>query len=151
MLKTTAVAFRPATEADAAELLRWRNDPITRYFRPRANIVTMEEHLAWLKRRQASPSKVYIFERDNIPMGNITLDVEDGRCEIGWIVAPEHRRKGVASDMARMALLNVPEGHEPWAKMRRDNIASQKVAEAIGMRRIRRDGDMVIYGRPLGI
>src|SRR5262245_46010999 len=96
--------LRLATEADLGELLRWRNDPETRHFRNDPRVIGPDEHAAWLKRRQQSESRVHIYEYAGQPAGNITLDVSARGYELGWIIAPEWRGRGIGKAMVMAAL-----------------------------------------------
>jgi RimJ/RimL family protein N-acetyltransferase len=139
-------SLRLAVETDLPELLRWRNDEITRRFRNDDRLVQPDEHRAWFARRQASDSKIYIFEFDSIPRGNITLDVDEHGTEVGWIVAPEHRNKGLAKAMVVASIPKCPT--KPiWAKTRVDNIASVHVALGSGFERDfeRDEGEMIYF------
>ena len=124
--------LRPATEGDATELLRWRNDPVTRHFRNDPRVVSHDEHIAWLTRRQVSDSKVYVFDAPE-PVGNITLNVDARGTEIGWIIAPEHRRRGLARQMLLAAIETIIDRSKPvWAKIRIDNTSSIQLALSCG-------------------
>lgn len=144
-------ALRLAGEVHAAELLRWRNDPETRLYRDDPKIIEPDEHLSWLRRRQASRSRVFIFFNECTPVGNVTIDTDDikKRVEIGWIVAPEWRRKGLGRAMIEFALPAVtPPNYRPWAKVREDNTASLRVALATGFVESGKIGNMVHFDHP---
>jgi UDP-2,4-diacetamido-2,4,6-trideoxy-beta-L-altropyranose hydrolase len=142
------VALRLATEADLAELLRWRNDPETRHFRNDSRLIEPDEHTAWLERRQRSESRVHICEYAGQPVGNITLDVSARGCELGWIIAPEWRGRGIGKAMVMAAIKVMPFDQPLWCKMRDDNIASSRLAESCGFRLRGRDGAMLILELP---
>ncbi len=141
-------ALRLATEADLSELLRWRNDPETRHFRNDPRLIEPAEHAAWLKKRQRSESRVYIYEYAGQPAGNITLDVSDSGYELGWIIAPEARGRGIGKAMVTAAIAMMPLDRRVWCKMREDNIASSRLAESCGFHRCGRDGAMLFLELP---
>jgi UDP-2,4-diacetamido-2,4,6-trideoxy-beta-L-altropyranose hydrolase len=141
-------ALRLATEADLGELLRWRNDPETRHFRNDPRLIEPGEHAAWFERRQRSESRVYIYEYAGQPVGNITLDVFERGCELGWIIAPEWRGRGVGKAMVMTAIKMMPFDQLLWCKMRDDNIASSRLAESCGFRLRGRDGAMLFLELP---
>ncbi|MDB5888528.1 MAG: GCN5-like N-acetyltransferase, partial [Rhodocyclales bacterium] len=49
------IVLRPATLQDAALLLDWRNDPLTRLSSHSADEIPLDEHLAWLNRILGDP------------------------------------------------------------------------------------------------
>jgi RimJ/RimL family protein N-acetyltransferase len=124
--------LRFATDDDLSELLRWRNDPVTRFFRDDDRIIEPQEHMEWLHRRQKGPSCVYIFEHEEIPVGNVVLDF-DQFYEVGWIVAPEWREKGIGTMMVKEILTKIPPLARVWCKTREDNVASIRLARACGL------------------
>jgi RimJ/RimL family protein N-acetyltransferase len=151
------MTLRLATEADLPELLRWRNDPVTRFFRPDPRVIEADEHAAWLKRRQASESCVYVFEirRDGKtsftywPAGTLTLDVDGHECELGWIVAPEFRGAGFGKEMVQDGIKLLGARFALWCKMREDNEASYRLARSCGFRFRGMDGRMKVLYLPV--
>ncbi len=131
--------LRFATMNDADMLLRWRNDPTTRASRVDDREINLEEHIAWLRRRQASPSCVYIYYNSVLKsVGQIVLDVDlSPSYEMGWIVAPEHRDRGWGTAMAQEAIMKVlPPLAHIWCKVGKNNIASIKLAQKLGFQKL---------------
>lgn len=122
--------IRPATMADAEQILRWRNDRWTRLFRDDDAPVSADQHCNWMTRRICA-DQIYVYEYSGAILGNLVLDFSDEGTEVGWIVAPGSRQMGIG---ARMTRLMLPRIKSPWAKMRPDNVASVRVAIAAGMK-----------------
>lgn len=107
-------------------LLAWRNDPVTRAMSQTHDSIDLATHAAWLRRRlsQADPG-LYVVERGGIAVGTIRIDSE----EISYTVAPAFRGQGLGTAMLTLA-------HEKFgakqARIRRDNLASQRAAEKAG-------------------
>lgn len=80
------------------------------------------------------------------------FDMAVGRAEIGWWLAPDLRRRGLAS--AAVALLAdwalaPPLGlRQVWARVATDNVASSRVAAAAGFRLLGRAGGGEVWARP---
>jgi RimJ/RimL family protein N-acetyltransferase len=94
-----SILLRAATEEDAALLLEWRNDPVTRRWAFTEAAVAPDEHAAWLARKLADPRcLLWIAERDGVPVGQVRLDQDpDGdAAEISIALAPEFRGRGYA-------------------------------------------------------
>lgn len=95
-----AIRLRPATMADEARLLLWRNDPHTRAMSFSQDAVSSPDHHRWLERRLHDPrSRLYVAEREcgREAVGVGRLDaIDDHSVEVGLTVAPEHRGQGLA-------------------------------------------------------
>jgi RimJ/RimL family protein N-acetyltransferase len=130
--------FRKAIMSDAETLLRWRNDPETRANSLSTDPIEWEEHLDWLNNSISDQSRhlLIAINKDGKEVGTVRFDLlpEYGRAfEISWTVAPEFRGKGWGKKVVQSAL-DEPFliGSQIQARMKRSNIASQKIAEAAG-------------------
>lgn len=126
------IELRKATFADAATLLRWRNDPVTRAMSLSNETVRQGDHLAWLSRVLAdSRRQLLVGVYDGYPIGTARID-RGGETEISWTIAPEWRGCGFCSALIAAA---VPDGHVV-ARIKVGNIASQHAAARNGFRRV---------------
>lgn len=118
--------LRRATINDAKMLFDWRNDPETRAMSRDTSELVMEDHVGWLNRRlPLTDPGLYIAEEDGHTVGTVRIDHD----EISYTVAPLHRRKGIGEAM----LIKAREMFgQKIAKVKRDNVASVKVAERAG-------------------
>lgn len=133
------VRLRPATAADAAELFRWRNDPLTRRQSLGTDAIPWDTHVAWLGRVLADADRLLLIaEVDGAAVGSVRCDVirdgdGAGKGVLSWQVAPERRGRGYASAMLRAAVADRRlAGLELWAEIKPDNTASRRAAEAAG-------------------
>ena len=95
--------LRPATMVDAELLLEWRNDPLTREKSITTDPVPYDAHVQWLERSIASASRTLLVAEDaGVPVGTVRLDDGDPP-EISYTVAPDHRGKGYAEMLVRLA------------------------------------------------
>jgi RimJ/RimL family protein N-acetyltransferase len=133
------IAFRPATLEDAELLLAWRNDPTTRQSSIQQAEISFEEHVQWLSRSLASPSRqlfVALYEGRAAGMvrfdqlGEAPLEVGTEASEMSWSVAPEHRGRGLGKWIVKAALALRP--GTLVAQIRHENLASRKIAEFVG-------------------
>jgi RimJ/RimL family protein N-acetyltransferase len=145
--------FRLADWRDEAELLRWRNDPETIAWSFTHCTVSPEEHHAWLRNRieeNRSPTghpKLYIAELDGKPVG--VVRIRGGiPPQIDYTVAPEHRRKGIGTELVRFAASRGTEDSVCAMDILTGNAASVRIAEKCGfapefVRYVRRGKDHV--------
>lgn len=83
---SAASTLRPATADDAAMLLEWRNDPLTRAASLDAGMIAPAAHFDWFAHALTDPDRqILIAERDGAPAGMVRFD----------LVAPETARRGV--------------------------------------------------------
>ena len=137
------ISFRKATIEDFSFLLRLRNDSATREYSRNTAKVSETEHRVWLLATLSNPERfLYVAQNADTLVGTVRFDnLKDG-FEISWTVAPEARGKGIGGEMLRAALTL----HAPpiFAEIKKENIASQKIAERAGfMRQEEKDGSVV--------
>ena len=134
----------PVTWDDSADLLRWRNDPVTRANSRSTGEISQEDHDAWMTACM-SPShpkgQVWIADCDGISVGVIRVSLD---YVISITIAPEHRGSGHAKEMLRQAC---KQSTSPYldAEIRTTNIASQHVFEQCGFKMISSDGEFMQY------
>jgi len=134
----------PVTWDDSADLLRWRNDPVTRANSRNTAEVSQENHDAWMAACMTphrAKGWVYVADLDGISIGVIRVNID---IVISITVAPEHRGKGHAKEMLRQAC-NRFEGHILNAEIKVTNVASQYVFEQCGFKMISSDGEFIQY------
>ncbi|MEO6019163.1 MAG: UDP-4-amino-4,6-dideoxy-N-acetyl-beta-L-altrosamine N-acetyltransferase [Knoellia sp.] len=77
--------LRPATDADSANVLQWRNHPEVRAVSLTQHEISAEEHAGWWAATNESHSrKVYIFERHGEPSGVVTFFDIDRENRSAW-------------------------------------------------------------------
>jgi RimJ/RimL family protein N-acetyltransferase len=150
MSDRTVVTLRPATRDDAADLLAWRNDPITRGNSRNTAEVTPAEHAAWLDRVLADPNRrLWVGMVHRVPVGtsSATRGV-DGAVEIAVTVAPDARGRGLAAKLVSGA---VEQARSVWraarirAEIKPDNVPSRRAFERCGFVLIADAGDLLDY------
>jgi len=127
--------LRPATMDDAKILFDWRNDPLTRQHSHNSGEVPWKSHLAWLQTSLANPARtLYVAESDGTAVGTVRADLlEGGEYELSWTVAPEARGKGFGKQMVLQFAREMLSGKRLLAEVKRGNIASEKIAQALGL------------------
>ena len=146
ILPTPRLRLRPMQEADAAQVVAWRNAPhITRVSRtPRSTPFSKAEHLAWFRKtREQRIDYMLELNASHQAIGSFSViiepDADYGRCGIlgRYIGETEQQGQGYATEAARAWLafvfetLDVPVVR---AQMRSDNHANIAINRKLGFR-----------------
>lgn len=124
-----------ATLDDAKLLFAWRNDFETRKQSKNTDEVSWENHILWLTNSLAmNTRKIYLAEHKGVLVGTVRSDKkEDGTVELSWTIAPSHRGKGLGKAMVMQFVKEVHPGEKLIAIIRKGNIPSEKIAQALGL------------------
>ena len=140
--------FRKATEKDSENLFNWRNDPETRAESLNTAPVLREAHEAWLARTLKNPKRIlFIVEEENEAVGAMRADKlenEDGY-ELSWTVAPNVRGRGVGKQMLIQAISGEINAPVFKAVIKRENIASIKMAQAAGFKQESEEKGVLVW------
>ena len=155
MSRVAAIALRPATPADAALLLAWRNDPETRRNSRRQHALSWAELIA---APVGAERATYVGESDGRPVGSVHIDRAAGpdgglRYELSWTVAPGARGRGIGKALVAAALAEA-ERLGGWsgalaivAMIKPENIASSRIATSLGFIAEGEQDGLVIWRR----
>ena len=134
--EAAVVALRRTTADDSALLLAWRNDPQTRESSISHDVVTPEQHEAYLaKSLDATNRWLFTGEAGGRPIGTARLDADGAAAmEVSLTVAPDARGNGYAlgllraveAEAARLGAVRLV------AVLRPDNVPSRRAFEAAG-------------------
>lgn len=132
---------REATSEDSYDLLDWRNDRETRKYSRSHDVITFEQHVAWLKQAIANPERyLLIIETGAEKLGTVRWDwVSDGLMgfwEVSITVAPMFRGRGAGAEMLQAAevwlLERMGSGTRLVAYINEGNVASCKLFTRAG-------------------
>jgi RimJ/RimL family protein N-acetyltransferase len=137
--------FQAATLEEAPLLYKWRQDPLTQRMSLQQHEISYEQHLSWLQKVLTDPERsLFIFyDAQKKPLGTLRLDLKEEGKEISWTLAPENRGRGLGKQMLQAFLNQFPGTYIAWVK--KENIASQKMCEAAGFKRLREQSDLYYY------
>lgn len=135
--------LRPATWDDSEQLLTWRNDAQTVANSIEGSSVPKEAHTLWLQDALINPKRTLLVAElaswDTTPVGMIRIDGADNgsSCEMSWTMAPQWRGKKLGQKMVKLGV-DVAIKTYPLvvAQIRPGNIASLRVAESAGFRKL---------------
>lgn len=153
-LETKRLRLRPVTADDVADLVALHEDPLVARFmgvRDRGWYEWRVEASAeeWVQRGHGLTAIVARGDGRFLGRTGFKYWPQFDETELGWVLRPEARGQGFATEAAGAVLRWGLERFEPpyfTAMIRPDNVASIAVAERLGMHPIRRDelqGDAV--------
>ena len=122
------IELRPVTFKDAEILFNWRKDFYTQKNSFSENDIIWEEHELWLKRKLQDPNCfMFICMLQGSAIGKLQIDVVDHIGNIGFVVAPEARKKGYGAKIIGLAAKAVQKEVDILIGLvKSNNIASQK-------------------------
>lgn len=112
----------PATIDDAATLLYWRNDPLTRAMSLIKDEVRPDVHEAWLRKRLPEGG-LFIGVYCDAPVGMIRFDRMAWAYNVSITLAPEARGNGLGEQLLD-AGIEMMDGAVLYADIRYNNAAS---------------------------
>ena len=144
--------LRALQEDDGADLLAWRNDPVTRAMFRNSEIVSEAEHRAWLARSLQDAEKAFFIGLlDGTKVGVVRFDPLGGaRWEVSITVNPDCRSHGHGARLLDAATAAFERRHRPAAivaEIRHENVASRRIFERCGFSERRRDEQFVLLER----
>ena len=129
--------LRKATMNDMDLIFEWANDPVVRSNSFNSEPITYENHVEWFNRIMADNNVLqFILIDDEIPVGQIRLNIEGAEAEIGYSIAADYRGKGYGRRILQLIVEEVEKNHPEIktlvAKVKPDNMASKKLFESEG-------------------
>lgn len=140
--------LRGATQADALDLLAWRNDPVTRAMSRGSNVVGEAAHLAWFRKILDDPGvTLLIGEVDDGKVGMVRFD-RGTETEVSINVNPAFRGAGYSYPLLVQALALIDD--EVFAEIKDENLASRRIFEKAGFVFLEQRQDRGRFRRPRG-
>ena len=129
--------LREVDYTDMDLLFTWANDRTVRDKSFSIESIPYEDHVKWFKRMMESDSVLqFIMVSDDLPIGQIRLNVDNDVAEIGYSIAKEHRGKGYGHRILQLLVDILVEQHPEItklvAKVKPDNVASNKLFQSEG-------------------
>lgn len=141
--------IRRATFEDGLDILRWRNDPLTRSMSRDGSVIEEARHVAWFAQALDDPRRLLLVaEADGEKLGMVRFDEVAGRWEASINLAREARGRGLARPILEggLAVFAASQPSSPVeAEIRPENAASIRIFEAAGFIGIPADGDLLRY------
>ena len=143
------ILIRKANQSDCGDILKWRNDEISRKMSFNPKIITANMHKVWFFEVLNNNNKImYIGELDNYKVGVCRFDFDKSRLvsEVSININPYIRGKGFGKLFLKSSIVKYRRNNKNniVAKVRSDNLASIKIFTYSGFEIIR-DKDNKTY------
>ena len=131
------VYLREATLQDMDLIYEWANDPLVRNNSFNSEPIPYETHVKWYDRIMSDESVLqFILMDEDIPVGQIRLNIDGDEAEIGYSIASDYRGKGYGHKVLQLVAEEVKKKYPDIrclvAKVKPENIASSKLFEHEG-------------------
>jgi len=120
-----SIVLRTASEADSANLMRWRNDESIRAVSRNSAPIPLENHQRWLAGLLADPQRILLIgqQRDGQPVGVVRFDLAQSSAEVSIYLVPGTQKRGQGTELLA--------GAEQWLRNMRSDITIIR-AEVLG-------------------
>lgn len=132
--------LRRAQKADMDLLFQWANEPEVRQNSFSTAQIPYEEHKRWFAGMMEDSSRIqYIYMADDVPVGQIRVDISGSTAEIGYSICDGWRGKGHGKKMLALlreqVLADKPEVRTLIAKVKDGNQGSEQAFLKSGYRK----------------
>lgn len=128
--------FRNAIDADVKLLFDWANDFEVRNNAINSQFISWEGHQKWfLSRLNSSTSKIFIFQLNEDPIGQVRFEFENNVWLIDYSIDKLHRGKGFGKFMLKEILNHFKTVEPIMAYVKTENIGSAKIFDYLGFKK----------------
>lgn len=145
------VALRKAGPQDCGLLLTWVNEPDSLAAKLLTQVsVEQRAHEAWFAQRLLdSETFIWIIESDQKPIGQLRLTGKAGAYEVDIYVVRDQRHSGFALQALGRGIGELramrPEARVVRARVKPDNVSSQRLFERAGFALAEHNDDHLVY------
>ena len=146
------ITVRPAQLNDAKRIWEIRNEPQARSVAANPEIIPLSQHVDWFKNKYFENKGNYCFvaEADHNVIGYCRFDLDDDQYINSIAVDSSMHGKGVGTLLLHQSIEQlqaspVLTGRTIHAEIRKHNIASIKMFERVGFKKISEDDKNVYY------
>ena len=151
-LHTERMLLRGIEEQDASDIVRWRGDPEVYRFFKSPHHITREAHLNWYHHQYLSnPNRLDwmgTLAEDGRKIGVFGLAMNGDAAEVSYLLAPDAQHRGYAAEAVKELIRFAFSGgiRQVTAEIHRENKASLKLANRLGLHLLKSEGDFLICG-----
>lgn len=128
--------LRKATSEDLMLLYKWVNDPATRDASFNSENISLEEHKRWFE-NALSDKNIFIFilMLEDIPIGQVRLDIKNNLQFIDYSIDSEYRRRGYGKKILQLLESEFTANLPLVGLVKFENVPSQKIFEDLGYKK----------------
>jgi len=131
------IYLRKATMQDMDLIYEWANDSVVRINSFNSAPIQYNTHVKWYNRVMSDESVLqFILMDEQIPVGQIRLNIDGDEAEIGYSIASDYRGKGYGHKILQLVVDEVKEKYPDIkclvAKVKPDNKTSSRLFEHEG-------------------
>lgn len=128
---------RLITHHDFNDILRWRNDPISRQMSKQKHFISRDEHSIWFEEFLNDPKSIgFLGTQNKDKVGVVFFRVLQRHVRVSINICPNHRGKRLGGQLLRVCLKEFINLSHPIdcliAEIRNKNLASIKMFTSIG-------------------
>jgi spore coat polysaccharide biosynthesis protein SpsF len=136
--------LRQAQISDSRKIFDLRNHPQVRRYSHNINEIDFDVHQDWFEKALSDKSKhILIAQRESDFIGIVRFDLIGNDYLLSWSVSPEFQGRGFGKSMLCIASRTINGNFK--AEIKKNNIASIKIAEFIGMKLTKQINDILYY------
>lgn len=129
--------LRKAALSDLDLYYEWANDPVVRSNSFSSEPIPYENHVKWFNRSlNKDDVHLFVLMEDDVPVGQIRINISDAVAEISYSISSEFRGKGYGRKIVSLLIekikKEIPGIKTISARVKPDNEASKKVFEKEG-------------------
>ena len=152
----TQLKCRLANADDADLLFSWVNDFKVRKNSFSSDEISYQEHIEWFSKTITDENvSIYIYCLDDQPIGQVRLKYENNSVLISYSVAQKYRGAGfgkqIIHDIEKKIVERYPKTRKIVAKVKSDNIASQKIFEYNNYNIVSSEENVIVYNKDIDI
>jgi RimJ/RimL family protein N-acetyltransferase len=144
-----SLVLRQVCEKDCKILYEWKNDELCRYNSLNSEKLDYHSHCVWFQHKLAADDSLFfIVVLENIPIGQIRLDLEGPVGKINYSVDKAYRGQGYGGKIVKLAEEKAMEHgiDKLIAVVKTENLPSIKIFEKLGYSGEEKD-DLIIYSK----
>ncbi|MBK9525486.1 MAG: UDP-2,4-diacetamido-2,4,6-trideoxy-beta-L-altropyranose hydrolase [Bacteroidetes bacterium] len=111
-LAGSLLTFRFAEGSDVDLYFKWTNDPVVRENSFHQEPVSYPDHVFWFEKKLKSKDCfMYVFLKENIPAGQVRIELSGGETVIGISIDQNFRGQGLGAEMIQTACADYLKKH----------------------------------------
>jgi spore coat polysaccharide biosynthesis predicted glycosyltransferase SpsG len=146
----SALVARQFEPGDSSILFRWANEKNVRANSMSSEKISPEEHLRWQENLGSKETRIWIFEYQGIPFGQVRFELEHGKVFISYSIDLLFRGLRRSFEMISSAIRQASIGEDIFARARASNLASIKTLTRLGFHVLTSRDDVLILVLPTG-